>query len=323
MHIENVRVTGDRRPIVQCSQEIRTEIIGEPQLSASEHERPIIAATVLVHNSFGSFLRTLECVRHQTRSPDMTIIVDNGSATRVLDELGKRGLEIGPSEFLITMPKNLGVGAGHNLAIEQAKGHGADYVWILEHDTFVYENCLASLETEILQNGELAVVVPTLARNNYEAASLQDDGHRGSKHVKTSIVGHFFTFNGILVSTAFLDTIGPIREDFVVGQEDKDYSYRIDAANGKILVTAYVLGVHPHRGINRFPEVQSPFRVRFEVRSGVIMCREHNPSAMVRILPRTLIRILLDVVSGNPGLAVARTKGIVGGLTYSGQRHKR
>lgn len=69
------------------------------------------------------------------------VVVDNGSTDNSVDILKK----ISPDVLFLETGANLGFTGGNNLGIRYALDHQADFVWLLNNDTFVDRNVLSFL----------------------------------------------------------------------------------------------------------------------------------------------------------------------------------
>jgi len=104
---------------------------------------------------------TLDCVKslRKVKLPKQTeikiIIVDNGSTDNSLDEFRKSKTEV------IDVGRNLGFAAGNNLGIRYAMDNNADYILILNNDTFVDKNLVIEL-LKPMKDGKVAITSPKI-----------------------------------------------------------------------------------------------------------------------------------------------------------------
>jgi GT2 family glycosyltransferase len=83
------------------------------------------------------------------------IIVDNASTDGTINLI----IEFGSIE-LIQNKENLGFGKANNIGIDVALKKGADAVFLLNQDTWVYENTISSLVEALFENSNLGIVSP-------------------------------------------------------------------------------------------------------------------------------------------------------------------
>ncbi|MBI2420754.1 MAG: glycosyltransferase family 2 protein [Candidatus Levybacteria bacterium] len=114
--------------------------------------------------NFNGNNNTLDCVEslRKTNIADFKLtifVVDNNSSEKLnlqSKSLGKIQLEV------IKNKKNLGFSGGHNIGIKHALKNGADYVVILNNDTYVDENFLKELLKVAEANDRNGVLSPKI-----------------------------------------------------------------------------------------------------------------------------------------------------------------
>jgi GT2 family glycosyltransferase len=279
-----------------------------------------VLASVLAFEDAAATMRTLVCLREQTLRPDRVLVIDNGSRAPVADHLAARSFRLEEHESLVRLDVNRGVGAGHNVGLRRTMDDGDDLVWLLEHDSFVLPECLATLVGTLDESGDdgLVAVHPRLSRNRYEL-SLESAGRdldTGEQRPRTLLKGpgHTLTFNGLLLPTSLVRRLGPIREDLFVGLEDNDYHRRLTALGGRLVETDAWLAIHPNRGLRRYPEPPSVLRRYYTVRNHLWLRREAEGRVPLSGVARSTLALGRDVLRGQGALAGARARGIVDGV---------
>jgi GT2 family glycosyltransferase len=177
-----------------------------------------VAAVILAHNPGPGFDRVLDAVRSQVEPPRLVVVVDNastdGTAERLRDEVGVE---------VVALDTNLGVGAGHNRGWAVARERFPDLraIWSLEHDCVPEPDCLklliAAVHEQLDDGVQLAAVVPMQT----------GPGQPWRRPPGTPFAVRNLTFNGALVLVDAMDAVDGLREDFFVGQEDKEFSVRL------------------------------------------------------------------------------------------------
>jgi GT2 family glycosyltransferase len=96
---------------------------------------------ITTYNRREALMQTLEALAHQTVSPDQyeIIVVDDGSTDDTYEKVTAMSVHCGLNCF--RHQKNLGISAGRNLAIRNAKGR---YLILVSDDLLVPENFIAS-----------------------------------------------------------------------------------------------------------------------------------------------------------------------------------
>jgi rhamnosyltransferase len=185
-----------------------------------------VAAVILTYNPGPAFGRVLDAVRNQSEPPALVVVVDNASTDGTADRLQ---LEVGVE--VVALDTNVGVGAGHNLGWATARQRCTELraIWAVEHDCVPERDCLARL---------IAVGLDQLAAGVRLAAIAPIQTAPGETFERTPRPPWStpnLTFNGALVHLDALDAVGPLREDFFIGHEDKDLSYRLRRAGFDII----------------------------------------------------------------------------------------
>jgi rhamnopyranosyl-N-acetylglucosaminyl-diphospho-decaprenol beta-1,3/1,4-galactofuranosyltransferase len=183
--------------------------------TVSNHD---VAAVVLAHNSGDVITRVVSAIRDQTAPPGVIVVVDNGSQDATAERVAsEEGVE------LVALPDNVGVGAGHNRGWTEARRHRPAAIWVLEHDTVPQPDCLRllleTLNDELGAGAAVGAVLPRQLPTHLIDAPPPALGRRGR-----------LSLNGPLIPVGVLDEVGPLREDFFVGQEDREFEFRLRAA---------------------------------------------------------------------------------------------
>lgn len=285
-----------------------------------------IFVSILAYNNGPATLRTIQCLRAQSTPSTTVLVVDNGSDTPISEYLALRNFELQPTESIIRLNSNRGVGAGHNIALRAAMAADCEYVWLLEHDTFVRAECLASLILRFQQTNDSSelVLLPKLARNSYELElqlmGVSLPGEKDLRREKTSRIplgGVWLTFNGLFTSVKLVRRLGPVREDLIVGFEDVDYYNRLLTIGGRVESVDGALAIHPNKGLGRYPEPQSAMRYYYSVRNQLWVHREALGHAPVAKAGRSTLGILRDLRAREWANSWSRLRGTVDGLLTS------
>lgn len=269
------------------------------------NEHPKVVATILAYQNPQGLARVVDSIRDQSHTVATVVVVDNGQQHQATHPTQTKAQ--GPDIVVVTPRENVGVGAGHNIAIKRALREQPDYVWVLEHDTLPDPHCLESLLRVFAEASESRVgaVIPDLSRNRYE----RDLGVLRSPHRVTET--DRFTFNAPLFSAEALHEAGNLREDLFVGQEDWEYSSQLREHGWTLLSLNEALGIHPNRGGGRFPVIPSPMRHYYATRNQFLISSSRSK---YRIFLAQLIAVPADVVSyRSVALAHARLRGAVDG----------
>jgi GT2 family glycosyltransferase len=106
----------------------------------------VVFAVILNWNGGEETVTCLQSLARQTRQPDVTVVVDNGSSDDSLARIRAWSAGQGSTApVVIASPENLGFAAGSNLGIRHAMKAGADCVLLLNNDTVVEPDALGLL----------------------------------------------------------------------------------------------------------------------------------------------------------------------------------
>lgn len=220
-----------------------------------------VVAIMVTRNRPLLLARCLQAVWSQDRRPDLVIVVDNASDQPIDPVLAPY-----PGSRALRLSHNLGPAAGFGVAIREALGSGADFVWMMDDDGVPGDrSCLASLLAtasdekadlvsplilDIDQPDRLAFPIRQCGRTRFTAATLQD----------TRLIDDFaHLFNGALIDTRVFQRIGlPDPRLFIRGDE-VEFMLRARRAGLRILTDRRVTFLHPSCG----PEVHPILGGRF------------------------------------------------------------
>lgn len=245
-----------------------------------------VLASILSYNSHATLPRVIEGVESQTRQPDRVLVVDNGS-----DDLTLEYLRTLPDRYeLHLLPENLGVGAGHNLALRELLGSDEfDCAWLLENDSIPPPSCLARLLESVSKLENAGVRFGCVKPQQTHPEQQRAHKPPGLQVAATT------TFNGILLPRRTIETVGLIREDFFIDQDDREYSQRLVAAGLPVYVDQTITIDHLGKGRGRSSS-PTVARTYYRVRNVTYMRRQSMPLALA--IMETLVR---------SGVAVVRT----------------
>ncbi|MBD0332102.1 MAG: glycosyltransferase family 2 protein [Chitinophagaceae bacterium] len=99
--------------------------------------------------------KCLNCVAASTY-PCKIIIVDNASADNTLSIIRKNFFDI----QLFTNAENLGFGAANNIGIQEALSQGADYIFLLNQDVYVFPDTIEKVVDIAGKNVEFGIISP-------------------------------------------------------------------------------------------------------------------------------------------------------------------
>lgn len=177
------------------------------------------------------------------------IVVDNNSQDETVKYIKKHF----PHVELLTQGKNLGFGQANNLGIQYALKKDADYVFLLNQDAYLQDDCISKLINVHVQNPRFGIVSPVHLNGNGKrldrnfATYINHNKNFYSdfilkKEIKEVYKVPFVNAAAWLLSRECLATVGGFDPMFFHYGEDRNYCQRVLYFNLKIGVVpgAYI-----------------------------------------------------------------------------------
>lgn len=200
---------------------------------------PLVSVIIINYNGAPWLDRCLASLRGQTLSSELEIIVaDNASPDRSY-RLAKAILEDWPNGRVLEYGTNLGYSEGNNRAAQGARG---EYLFFLNHDTWLEADCLERLLEEVRASGAKAATPLIL---DYLEGAVQSAGEGGfdvfgllSHEADWSERREVFVATGcsLLIERELFRTLGGFDGQFFMYADEYDLCWRVWAAGGKVIV---------------------------------------------------------------------------------------
>jgi len=221
-------------------------------------KRSDLACVVLNWNGGTHVIDCMRSVYGSSLVPDTVLVVDNGST----DDSPKALMQEFPRITFLKHEKNIGLVAARNEAIAAALRGNAEFIFFLDNDAEVSQECLAQLcgaagrtpaagifTPRILEAGSGGriwfdggrisragdAVHERMGRKIEECPDVQDGQTRETT---------FATGCAMLVRSAVFEQVGLFDRDFFVYSEDADFSYRARAQGFSIVHVPYATVRH-------------------------------------------------------------------------------
>lgn len=213
-----------------------------------------IFVIIVTYNGKEWYDRCFRSLREST-VPVNIIAVDNASTDGSVEHIRQNFPEV----TVLPSDKNLGFGQGNNKALRYAIEHDADYVFLLNQDTWLIDNNAIERLVELSQeHPEYGILSPMHLRANMrELGMLWEDGNNlCSKQLVSDLycgtVKDIYETNYVNAAAWMLprhtiDTIGGFDPIYQHYEEDDDYLNRTRYHGLKIGVCPSVRIVHDHR----------------------------------------------------------------------------
>jgi len=231
---------------------------------------------ILHYNGYRDTLECLESLQKVNLSKETSIEIV------VVDNAPKDKFKVQSSKFkvdkveVIRNEKNLGFAGGNNVGIRYALKNGADYVLILNNDTYVDKNFLEELLKAAGKDDKIGIVVPKIYfapgfefhKNRYTPKELgKVFWYAGGEMDWNNVIGHhrgvdlvdkgqfdkaeetdIATGCCMMVKKQVFDKIGLFDEKFYLYYEDADLSEKTKKAGYKIVYVPKSILWHKNAG---------------------------------------------------------------------------
>ena len=201
------------------------------------------------------------------------VVIDNGSSEQL-------NLEDGIFKTIklkvIKIKQNLGFSGGHNVGIKYGLANGADYILILNNDTYVHKDFLEELLKVSEEDREIGIVVPKI----YFAPEFEFHKNRYSKNEQgkvfwyaggemdwKNVIGHnrgvdivdkgqfdlteeteIATGCCMMISKNVFEKVGMLDEKYFLYYEDSDLGMRAKKVGYKIMYSPKAIIWHKNAG---------------------------------------------------------------------------
>lgn len=295
-------------------------------------ESPFCPVVIVVLNRNGRHLLPgcLAAVAALDRPPVAVLLVDNASSD------GSREFVTAeyPAVRVIAVETNYGVASGRNLAIDAALAEAdADWVLFIDNDTLLDPAAAERLVAAGEIDERIGLVAAKAYRRPGERLLASAGGMRFYpwRGVACDVAdgeiddGGFDTPRDIqacpgyalFVRRSVIETIGPFDAGFnPYGWEDVDYSLRAAKAGFRLRYAPDAVVHHAGGRAGRGPNIDYE---RHKAAKMFLLVRRHSTPAQHAVflasLPvRALVRVSKELMSGNPGVALAWGRGLLSAL---------
>lgn len=269
---------------------------------------------------------TLVCVESLVAAGaamNQVIVVDNGSTDGSAQTLRQ---QLGPALRLIESNQNLGFAGGNNLGIQYALSQGAEWVLLLNNDTYVATTFLAELENAIKRDKRLAIIGPMILYHNLSdrvwylgdrlipglliSLSLYRE-HTERGQFPSLVPVDFISGCGMLIRRDVFETIGFFDASLFMYGEDVDFCWRARMAGFRLAATTRAKMWHKvSASANRDQPLTRYLRIRNQIRFYRVYSRGLQLPAMVLFTILRAIRVGAgDLLFGQPSLIYPLVRG--------------
>src|SRR6185369_7026443 len=200
---------------------------------------PQVSIVVLNYNGEDCLLACLRSLWNISYDNYSVLIVDNGSTDNSLEEAKKEF----PAFAYLSLPKNRGFAGGMNEGIRVAEKEGAAWVWLLNNDAVVENDCLSLLmETATLNTRRIGALSPVIYESqtdklwfgkgkiDFLRMRVVHEEPTAKETTETFYPSAFLTGCALLINAKVFEIIGTLDEAFFLYYEDADFCLRLKKA---------------------------------------------------------------------------------------------
>jgi hypothetical protein len=210
--------------------------------------QPQVFIIILNWNGKTDTLACLNSLQKSTYSNQEIIVVDNGSSDDSVEQIKS----LYSSVTLLEAGKNLGYAEGNNVGLRYVLDRASDYIFIINNDTVISENCITELIETAIKMPNAGILSPLVMYYDepeiiwYAGTLLDESNYRFSRDADGQHIDSFDrktpykTITGagcaLMMPTKILRQIGLFHKDFFLYWEEMDLSYRMEKSSYDIVV---------------------------------------------------------------------------------------
>ena len=206
---------------------------------------PLVISIVLNNNHCEDTLQCLNSLYQNTYENHKIILLDNAS----IDGTVKAVRSLLPGVQIIELENNLGYAGNNNIGIQAAMEQGADWLFILNDDTILSQDCISNLVTVGESDPTIGIIGPMVYHHN-EPDIIQSAGGRVDRYLRGWHLGQneldqgqyqqpypveWISGCGIMVRRAVIEQVGAFDQRFFLYVEEFDFCLRASKAGWHIM----------------------------------------------------------------------------------------
>ncbi len=253
--------------------------------SMSERESvPRVATVILNYNQYALTFDTLESLRESKWKNHVVILVDNHSSDGSVEKLRPNFPEV----EIVEPSENLGCAGGRNFGAHLAIERGADYVFFLDNDMYIAEDCITRLVSYMERDSSIGVIGPKMMRhpeiNHISSLGTRVDWQRcvyqsNQDEIITlpadGLIDSAWVPGGTsMVRASVFQDVGYMDERFFIYFEDTDFSFRIRQQGFRVAVAPDAVLWHREKSS---VGVGSPSSAYYYTRNRLLFFASYSP----------------------------------------------
>jgi GT2 family glycosyltransferase len=264
-------------------------------------KQPLIVSVILNTNRREDTLACLQSLTRTQYANMKTIVLDNSSTDGSVDAICNQF----PDVQIIHLAENLGYAGNNNVGIKEALKLGAEWVFVLNEDVILDQNCIQQL-IDIGESDPNIGIVGPLVYHYDEPTVIQSAGGMLGKYWESIHLGQNEPDQGqfinprqvewisgcaILVRSTAIEQAGMLDSGFFIYWEETEWCIRIGRAGWKIVHVP--LAKLWHKGVQRNYSPKPSFTY-YATRNHLIALSKHRAPFIARIytwfqIARTLV----------------------------------
>ncbi len=264
--------------------------------------QPLVVSVILNTNRRIDTLECLDSLRRNSYSNQKVIVLDNHSTDGSVAEIRRSYPEV----QIIELAENRGYAGNNNVGIEAAMKIGADWIFVLNEDIILHEDCVCSL-VALGQSDEKIGVIGPLVYHHDEPEYIQSAGGMLRKNWDTWHIAQnekdkgqvtaprdvdFISGCAIMVRGDVVKRVGGIDERFFYYKEETEWCFRIRRDGWRIVMTPQAKIWH--KGVKRDYH-PNPSLMYYKTRNWFLFLMKHK--APFRVWAGAWIQFLRTIVS--------------------------
>lgn len=215
---------------------------------------------IVTYNSQKDIERLLESIILQKKKDLVVYVVDNNSSDDTLNLIQKYQSEL--SICIISCKTNNGFAKGNNIGIQRAMDDGCEFLFILNPDIQLEENCIEILTKRIIPDETIGVIGPIVLYGDNPDNIIQGYGVKANfrtqkkvdplgnekllNEIPAEIYVDFVLGGAMMIRSEVLKVTGFFEEDYFMYNDELDLAYRIKKAGYKTICVRDAIVRHFH-----------------------------------------------------------------------------
>jgi GT2 family glycosyltransferase len=291
-------------------------------IAGPDTDGPLVGCVLLNWNGGRDTVECLEALERCTYRRLEIVVVDNCST----DDSVERIQAHYPKIALLQAEANLGFATGNNLGVRWALSRGAQYVWLLNNDTFPAPDALTQMVKTAERDKQIGGVGSVLHYMHRPEAVQAWGGGRVNcwfGYVEQAREPHpdawfdYLTAASLLLRRETLQAIGLLDEAFFLYWEDTEFGFRVRRNGWKLAVCRESIVLHKEGGstVRNYPLLD-----RYYTCAGLRFLAQYAPAPALSAVLFAGMRLSRRLLRGE----WARMRAVLRGIgDYLGRSLKR